>query len=162
MEENDDLQKLSTLIKGIHIAMLSTIRDEKIHSRPMATSELGEDGSLWFFTRSHSEKVEEVEKNATACLTYADSHSNTYVAVVGKTELSQDRNKIHELWNPFVKAWFPNGPDDPEVSLLKFIPESAEYWDSSSNKMVVLFNMAKAALTGERYKEGEHGKFTLG
>jgi general stress protein 26 len=58
-------------------------------------------------------------------------------------------------------VWFPEGLDDPELALIKVSPVNAEYWDSSSNKMVVLFSMVKAALTGTRYKEGEHGKLKL-
>ena len=80
---------------------------------------------------------------------------------MGSAKIVTDRKKIDELWNPFVKVWFPEGKDDPELVLIKIAPHSAEYWDSSSSKMVVLFNMAKALVTGEEYNEGEYGKIKL-
>ena len=65
---------------------------------------------------------------------------------------------MKELYNPAIKAWFPQGLDDPNLALLKVTPLQAEYWDSSSSKMITLLQMAKAIATGEKYNEGQHGK----
>jgi general stress protein 26 len=56
---------------------------------------------------------------------------------------------------------FPEGLDDPKLTLIKLQPTDAEYWDSNSSSMVVLFNMLKAALTGKQYDEGKHGTIDL-
>jgi hypothetical protein len=42
-------------------------------------------------------------------------------------------------------------------------PHSAEYWDTASSRMVSMFAMAKAAITGEPPKmdAAEHGKIDL-
>jgi general stress protein 26 len=72
-----------------------------------------------------------------------------------------DKGKMEQLWNPFVKAFFPSGLDDPKLTLLKIEPTDAEYWDSSSSSMVVLFNMLKATVTGKQYDEGKHGRIDL-
>ncbi len=161
MKQKADFEKLKELVKDIHIAMLSSIKDNQVHSRPMATSEVDADGTIWFFTKDDSAKVTEIEQNASVTLSYANPQSNTYVAVIGKTAVSHDKEKIKELWNPMLKAWFPNGPEDPEIGLLKFTPETAEYWDSKAGRMVALFNIAKAALNGQTYDQGEHGKLNL-
>ena len=42
----------------------------------------------------------------------------------------------------------PAGPDDEHAVLVRVDPHSAEYWDSNDSKMVRLFAMAKAAITG--------------
>jgi len=40
--------------------------------------------------------------------------------------------------------------------------EKAEYWDASSSKMVSLFHLAKAALTGTHAENmGEHEKLNV-
>ena len=80
---------------------------------------------------------------------------------MGTAQLIHDPKKIEKLWNPLIKVWFPEGKDDPELLLIKIDTHSAEYWDSSSSKMVVLFNMAKALVTGKEYNEGEYGKIIL-
>ena len=60
-----------------------------------------------------------------------------------------------------MKVRFPLGLDDPDMTLIKVVPNEVEYCDSSSIKMVVLFNMLKAIVTGKEYDEGEHGKINL-
>ncbi|MFC5122636.1 pyridoxamine 5'-phosphate oxidase family protein [Pseudoclavibacter helvolus] len=35
-----------------------------------------------------------------------------------------------ELWNPAAEAWFPDGPEDPNVGVLKFTASGGEYWDT--------------------------------
>lgn len=161
MNDIENLNKLKTLIKNISIAMLSSIKDGHIHSRPMATSEIDKDGTIWFFTKDNSGKIEEIEKNNSVTLNYTNMATNTYVTIIGKVELAGDKNKIEELWNPLLKAWFPKGAGDPEIGLLKFTPLNVEYWDGSSSKMVVLVNMIKSAITGKGYDTGGHDSFTL-
>jgi hypothetical protein len=73
----------------------------------------------------------------------------------------RDRQKIHELWNPTLKAWFPNGVDDPEIALLCVEVEKAEYWDTPSSRMVQLIGFVKAVVTGESYEPGENEKVTM-
>lgn len=158
----DDIAKLRELIKGQKVAMLTTVLAEgRLHSRPMFTQQVDFDGDLWFFTRAHSPKVEEVEKAHQVSVTYADSSSDRYVAVTGTAELVLDKSKAKELWSPLLKAWFPQGLEDPEVALLKVSVERAEYWDVRSSKMVQLVGFVKATLTGEPFKPGDHGQLEL-
>lgn len=56
--------------------------------------------------------------------------------------------KQKELWNPFAKVWF-DGPEDPNIVLLKVTVDGAEYWDGPSNKMASLFALVKAVVTGD-------------
>lgn len=161
MKENKGIDKLHELIKDVKICMMLTHYGEGIKGRPMATTEASKDGSLWFFTSSSSEKYEEILNDNDVALSYSDPGSNSYVIVNGTAEFSRDKQKIKELWNPFVKAWFPDGVDDPHLVLIKVEPHKAEYWDSSSSSMVVFFNMLKSIVTGKQYDEGEHGKLSL-
>lgn len=150
------------MVKDIRIALLCTITPEgRIHSRPMGTSDVDEKGNIWFFTNESSQKINEVEDNSNVSVCYSDPGDNTYVCVMGTAQIVHDRKKIDKLWNPALKIWFPEGKEDPELVLIKIDPLSAEYWDSSSSKMVVLFNMAKALVTGKEYGEGEYGKINL-
>jgi general stress protein 26 len=77
--------------------------------------------------------------------------------------LIRDREKAKELWNPILKAWFPEGLEDPNLALLKVSVEKAEYWDTPSGKMVQAIGFVKALATGKRYEadQGEHSKVEL-
>ena len=68
------------------------------------------------------------------------------MSVFGKAEIVNDRSKIVELWAPMAKTWFKEGKDDPNISLIKVIPEDAYYWDTKNNKMVSLIKFAMGAI----------------
>lgn len=160
----EGLSQLKDKIKDIRVAMFTTAEaDGTLHTRPMHTQEMKDDGVLWFFTGKDSGKISELKTDSHVSLGYADPGSNTYVAVCGKGSLVTDKAKIAELWHDMLKAWFPEGKDDPNIALVKVTPESAEYWDSPSSKMVQLIGYAKAIATGESYKPGpgEHGKINM-
>lgn len=155
-------KKLKAMAEDIQFCMFCTIGyNGQISSRPMTTNEVDEEGNIWFFTNKLSEVSIEADQKNDVCLAYACPSSNDYLSVTGIASIVLDKAKIKELWKSAYKVWFPEGVDDPELALIKVTPVNAEYWDSTSSKMVVLFSMVKAALTGTRYDEGEHGKLKL-
>jgi general stress protein 26 len=162
--DTDQIQKLGELIKEVKMAMLTTVEEDgSLHSRPMATTKAGFDGQLWFFTRDSSLKVDEIHKHVEVNVSYADPGKNTYVSISGKAQTIHDKGKATELWNPILKAWFPDGLEDPDLALLRVTAEKAEYWDSPSSKVVQLVGYVKAVTTGQTYKPspGEHEKVTV-
>jgi general stress protein 26 len=149
-------------INEVKTAMLTTYDSGKgFTSRPMATADVDAEGNVWFFTNEYSHKASQISVENTISLTYSDPKNHTYLSILGEAELVDDKAKMKALWSPFVQAFFPQGLDDPKLTLLKITPTDAEYWDSSSSSMVVLFNMLKAVVTGKRYDEGKHGKIAL-
>src|SRR5690348_4767714 len=68
---SDALQKLRDLTSGIHVAMLTTVdEDGTLHSRPMGTQEVDQDGCLWFFTEAAAEKVGDVQHDQQVNVAY--------------------------------------------------------------------------------------------
>ncbi len=157
----EGLAKIGELVKGIHIAMMTTVaKDGTMSSRPMAVQDVDkfvDTGTMWFLTRDTSEKVEEVERDRHVTLAFADPGSSKYVSVKGRASVSSDRTKIKELWNPMYKAWFPKGEDDPEIAVLKVQVYEADYWEASSSKLVMMAKYAVAAVTGGKIEVGEAG-----
>jgi general stress protein 26 len=163
MAENrsEAIRKLQALIHGIDFCMLTTNDGGHLRSRPMSTQRFEFDGDLWFFTRDTTHKVEEIERDNRVNVAYAQPNDNKYVSVSGRASLSKDRAKIEELWNPILKAWFPDGLDDPSLALLKVEVEQAEYWDSPSSTIVQVVGFLKALATGKEMDSGEHEKLSL-
>lgn len=150
--------KVWQMIKDIHIAMMTTIDDGTLRSRPMVSKPDRFDGTLWFFTWASSHKIDEVERNQQVNLSYALPDKQQYVSVSGTATLVRDKAKAKELWNPFVAAWFPKGLDDPDLALLRVDVEYAEYWDAPSSRMVRLYEYAKANAAGRTPDMGENRK----
>jgi general stress protein 26 len=150
---------LGELIHGIKVAMMTTVEsDGSLRSRPMWTHDRDFDGELWFFTREHSAKVDEVEHDHHVNLAYAEPSKDRFVSVSGRCRLVLDKQRAAQLWNPTLRAWFPDGLEDPELALLCVKVEKAEYWDKPNSRMVQLLGLVKAVLTGEPLKPGDHAQ----
>jgi len=160
-QSSEQLDKLRSLIEGIETAMLTTVDlHGRLRSRPMATVMMDETGSLWFFTNEFSGKVHEVMQNNHVNVAYSHPGKNNYVSVTGEAELITDQEKMQELWKPVLLSWFPEGLNDPKLSLMKINVNMAEYWDATSSGMVKLYHIVKAILKGEQY-EGQHKKINV-
>ncbi|TDB69209.1 pyridoxamine 5'-phosphate oxidase family protein [Arundinibacter roseus] len=161
-ELNKGLNKVQELIDSIEVAMITSMEANGDHrSRPMQTQKLDADGCLWFLTTKTSHKTETLKEFPQVNVSYADKQNQSYLSLTGTASLTDDPEIKKELWNPIAKAWFPKGLEDPDLTILKVQIKDAEYWDSSSSKMVQAFEIAKALITGDTYEEGEHGKVTL-
>ncbi|HKB90721.1 MAG TPA: pyridoxamine 5'-phosphate oxidase family protein [Opitutaceae bacterium] len=157
------LSKLNELIHDIRIAMMTTIESNgSLRSRPMATQNVPFDGTLWFFTDDDTAKADEVKSHGEVNICYVDSKNQRYVSLSGVGVVSHDKEKMRELWNPVLTTWFPKGMSDSRLALIKVQVNQAEYWDASANRMVQLFALAKAVVTGQRPENlGEHKKMGL-
>lgn len=152
--ETNDLEKLSSIIKDIKFTMLTTVApDGKIHSRPMASlmDSKNFDGTLWFFSKNNSYKNHDIRSDQHVNLAYANPDKQQYVSISGRAYVTRDKERMKELWNPIYMAWFPEGLEDPEISLIGVTCESAELWDSPPSKVVQMAGFVKAAVTGQPY-----------
>jgi len=161
--KNQHTEKLVEMLKDARVCMLITQEkdNDNISGRPMAMNKIDEDGTMWFFTKASSEKVDEIEESKKVSIAITNESSQNYLMIHGTATLVNDKAKMKELWSFITKAWFPLGLDDPDMRLIKVTPNEVNYWDSSSSKMAVLFNILKAIITGKEYAEGEHGKIDL-
>ncbi len=155
------IDKLRKLIESIDTAMLTTIDNGILRSRPMGTRQIDPDGSIWFFTNAETHKVNEIMKDNRVCISYASPEKNTYVSISGTAEFSADETKIVQLWDPVVKAWYPKGINDPTLVLLKVNVEQAEYWDANSSAFVEITGFLKALANGKSASQSENRKLSL-
>jgi general stress protein 26 len=156
------LDELYELIEGIEIAMFTTRRpDGHLVSRPMATQTQAEGSDLWFVTNIESHKLDELEFDPHVNLAYYKDRTREWVSVSGTATVSQDRRAIHELYRKDWKAWFGDeggardgGPDDPRFALILVDVESVIYLKVDKPQPLVLFEVAKAMMTGTPPKVG--------
>ena len=159
--EQDALGKLRDLIKDIRVAMVITTDDQgELHTRPMYAQQAETDGDLWFATSTSSSLVRELRDNMRILATFSEPDDQRYVVVRGEGFVNHDQAKIEELWNPGMKAWFPAGPADPDIALVRVEAHRAEYWDSPSAP-VRWVQFVAALATGSRPKGGTHEELSL-
>ncbi len=148
----DARAKLWELIKDIRFAMFTTRHGNgHLHSRPMTTqnSKLEEDSSLWFFMSRSAEPVADLGTEPNVNVVYADPGDDSYVSVSGTAAVVDDLARKEQLWTKMAEAWFPGGPSDPNLALVRVDITHANYWDVKQSKPMQLYHMAKAVFTGK-------------
>ena len=157
---SEDTSKVAELLKDERFGLFTTVApDGTLISRPMAMQEVEFDGDLWFFAERSSRKVAHVTANPQVNVT--TSGSSSWVSLTGHAVVIDDLEKKRQLWNSMVGAWFPNGPEDPDVVLLRVDAASAEYWDSPGGRLASVISFAKAKVTGRAYDGGENERVNL-
>ncbi|MBF4572892.1 pyridoxamine 5'-phosphate oxidase family protein [Herbiconiux sp. VKM Ac-1786] len=160
MTEKSDTETLAGLVKDFRFAMLTTVDDQgRLVAHPLTVQEAEFDGDLWFIVGAHASALQNLQVNPTAGVTL--SSNDSWVSLTGTAAEVADQTKVKELWSSTLEAWFPDGPDDPEVRLLKFTADGAEYWDSPGGRVATLFSFVKSKVTGEPYEGGDNAKLDL-
>ena len=151
----DETRKVAELLADERIGMFTTTSPEgTLTSRPMSLQQVEFDGDLWFFASRSSRKVAHLDADPQVNVVTVGSSS--WVSLTGHASVVDDPAKKQELWNSVVEAWFPGGPDDPDVVLIRVEAASAEYWDSPGGRVASLISFAKAKVTGRPYDGGEN------
>lgn len=142
------MDKVAELISSIRIALLTTVDPGgRFHTRPVQTLEIEPGEALWFFTGWSSPKVGELLHDRRVSLGYADPARHVYLAVSGVASLLRDPKKARELWTAEQRAYYPDGPADERLAVLRVQWEQAEYWIAPSH-LAYWIAAAKAAMTG--------------
>ncbi len=153
-----DLHRLGQMISDIEVAMLTTrTSDGSLVSRPLHTLKLDADGELIFFTAANSHKVQDLTDDADANLAYAHPGDHRYVSVRGRARMDRDDDTIHELWTPAQKIFFPDGPGDPNLMVLRVRVRDAAWWEAADNFIARAFDFARGMLDESPSDLGKQG-----
>ena len=156
------LDDLYELIDGIEVAMFTTRRaDGHIVSRPMQTQGREPGVDLWFMTNIETHKLDDLMTDPHVNLAYYNGKSREWVSVSGLATVSTDRELVRELYKPDWKAWLGDeggerdgSENDPRIALILVDAESVVYMKVTKPKPVVLFEVARAMVTGAPPKVG--------
>ena len=156
---DEAIDRIWDLARKIDICMLTTWDGSQQRSRPMSARVRREENAIYFLTDLEGHKLTEIENFPHVSLAWADNGGHKYVVIAGEAEVSNDRQRIHQLWEAFDKAWWDSA-HDPKIRLLKVTPEDGEVWDSP-NMLVSAAKMLAAAATGAKPDMGATGKARL-
>jgi general stress protein 26 len=135
----DQLDDGSTVMLGLDAA------DQ--HTQPMTAFPEREAGLIWFFTRDDTDIARETATDIEARLILMSKDRKVFADVRGMLMLAHDKDRIDRYWNPMVAAWYPEGKDDPHLTLLRFVPDEGQVWVSEKGLVRLGFQIAKANLT---------------
>lgn len=152
-------ETLGELLPKFRFAMVTTTDpDGKLTARPLTVQEAEFDGDLWFIINRNSSVAQHVL--ARPGVGVALSTEGAWVSLAGRAEIVEDRPRLRDYWSPSVEAWFPDGSEDPKVTLLRIDAVSGEYWGSAAGRMSSVVSLVKSKITGEPL-EGRNGTVEL-
>ncbi|MEO6166944.1 MAG: pyridoxamine 5'-phosphate oxidase family protein [Chitinophagales bacterium] len=161
LTNQEALEKIKQLAEKESMCLFTTnLSRLPLTTRPMGTQQVDDEGNLWFMSARSSDKNQEIAQDNRVQLFYTNKGNSEYLTVYGTAEILFDKNKIEELWTPIVKAWFKEGKDDPEISLIKVTPEAGYYWDTKYSKMIDLMGILISAVSGKTLDGGIEGKLS--
>lgn len=137
------------------IGMLGVMGEEARHFQPMTAFLERAEGRLWFFTYKDTELAEAVQTGGEAMFVVQD-HPKLYACVGGILRPDYDRERMDRFWNPAVAAWYPEGKDDPRLTLLRLDAIDAEVWLAETGPVRYAWEVAKANATHETPDVGGH------
>ena len=161
MRKKDDIDRVWDIIEKVSVCMLTTTFAGGLRARPLEARPDRYAGHIYFVTDIHSAKEYEIEATPDVGLVFIDSNDKAYPSITGRAGVMLDADKIKAAWRKSDEVWWPGGPNDPDVCLLRIEPFTAELWDGPASAIVTAFEFAKARLTGKEPKLGENRKVTV-
>ncbi|WP_367870642.1 pyridoxamine 5'-phosphate oxidase family protein [Luteolibacter sp. Populi] len=155
---SEAVEKMRELVGDSPTCMLATnIAGVPPHLCPMQVQDVDDEGCLWFFSGADSAHNSHVQADPRVQLIFSNNSKHEYLAVYGTAEITNDIDKVDELWSSMVKTWFPQGKDDPNLTLIRVCPEKVHYWDVKDGKLVAMAKILLGAVTGHPQDIGIEG-----
>jgi general stress protein 26 len=161
-QRSSDLRRLRELLAGRQTALFTTVAgDGSLVSRPMALREVDAEGQLWFITRDGSGKARESRFNHHVNAGFAPEGDETWISVSGLATLLYDPAQVARLWSPAMQVFFPDGPTDPDLCLIRLEPGRVDYWRGPDGLVGKALYFAMAAVTGDPHVLSENARMDL-
>jgi general stress protein 26 len=161
MADKKNINRVWDIIEKAGVGMLTTRFDGGLRARPLEGRPDRAEGVIYFVTDVRGAKDDEIEAVPEVCFVIIEHKDKAYLSITGQAEVRDDHAKAAEIWKKTDDVWWPDGPNDSNVRVLRLVPQKAELWDGPSNSAVAAFEFAKAKITGKKPDLGENRKVTV-
>jgi general stress protein 26 len=162
LTQKEAIDKFKEFVKHESTCLFTTrLTEVPLTTRPMSVQKVCDQGNFWFLSPNDSDKNQEIANDPRVQLFISNSSNYEFLSVYGKATISRDQQKIDEFWNDIMKAWFPEGKDDPNIRVIKVTPEEGFYWDTKDGKLVSMIKIAASAVSGKTLQEGVEGTISV-
>lgn len=162
LNNEEAVSKLKEMAEEIKVCMFCTkLSSSPFSTRPMGISEVDEEGKIWFLSSADSNKNMDIQQDDKVQLIFSHPSGSHYLTVYGEADIFTDKKTIEKAWTPLAKAWFKDGREDEDITVIRVYPLEAYYWDTKNGKMLSLIKIAAAALTGGGTDDGIEGHLSI-
>lgn len=148
MPETERQERIWAALAAHPVLMVSLATEAGVKTRPM-TGHLDRDHHrLLYISHRHTGIIGEALRSPSVSIAISQEDRNFYAAITCAASEVVDRALLRRIWTPLADAWFPDGSDDPDATILALTPVEAEIWDGPSSSVLVAFKIAAARLLG--------------
>src|SRR6201996_1284547 len=130
-------------------------------TRPMSVQQIDNEGNFWFLSANDSGVNKELSHEPLTQLLFHGSSHSDFLNIYGVAKISDDKEKIKELWEPVLKTWFTEGENDPRISVIKVEPTEGYYWDNKHGNAIAFVKMLAGAVIGKTLDDSIEGKVVV-
>lgn len=130
------------------------------HFQPMTAFVERDTGQIYFFAYADSDLAALIGAGAPAMFVFQDD-DDLYACIEGRLSPDADRSRMDRYWSPMVAAWYPEGKDDPRLTLLRLDCDDAQVWITKAGPVRFAWEVAKANARHERPDLGGQTRLDL-
>lgn len=157
----DHEARVWNILEKSGVGMLTTRFAGGMRARPLEARPDRRAGEIFFVTDVRGLKDDEVKAHPDICFTVIDAGDKAYLSITGDAKMLRDPVLTAKIWKKTDDVWWPDGPDDRNVRVLRIVPARAELWDGPASSVVAAYEFVKARVTGNKPDLGENRKVTV-
>jgi len=158
LDRKDVEAKLWEAVRDARVGMLGLADGRGGGLQPMTAFVEPPSPRVWFFARRDNDLIRGAPAGARATFNVVDKDRRVWATLTGELSERHDRERIERYWSPVAAAWFPDGKDDPELTLICLDVAEAQVWASEAGPVRFAYEIAKANVTGEQPDLGGTGR----
>src|SRR3977135_3971715 len=132
MSNKDSIDRVWEIIEKVGVCMLTTQFAAGLRARPVEARPDRNAGLVLFVTDIRSAKEDEIEASPDVGLVFIDASDKAYLSITGRACVIRDADKIKAAWRKTDEVWWPGGPGDPNVCLLRIEALTAAMWEGTA------------------------------
>ena len=161
IKERDTADRVWHIIESVGICMMTTRFEGGLRARHLEARPDRDEKVIWFLTDKRGLKDDEIEAHSDVCLVFFCPKQKVYLSITGRAFVSQNPSRANELWNQEQQVWWPGGPEDPNLLVIRVELALAEMWDGPASSAEANYEFAKARTTGKKPNLGEKRKVAV-
>ena len=132
-----------------------------MHVQPMTAFAEKPEGKIWFFTYRDTDLARRAGDGSRAMFIVQSKDQSLQACVGGLLSQDRDPDRIEKFWDPMIAAWFPEGKQDPRLTLLRLDCTDAQVWLTEAGALKYAWEVARSNMKGERPDLGEQRRLDL-
>ncbi len=130
------IAKTRKYLDSVKTVSLATCMDNKPSCRIMEIQKVEDDLKILFVAHKSSPKIAQIKKNSNVCIISFNDETARNIRLFGRIEVLINMEAKKYIWKEELEPYFQGSINDPELTVLKFIPERLEFRDMKTGGLL--------------------------